>query len=54
MNIAGDTSAAAQRIRTKAGALITAWRRVLGEVPTAHALVLVLSVAELETRMGDA
>jgi len=54
MNIAGDTSAAAQRIRTKAGALVTAWRRVLGEAPSAHALVLVLSVAELETRMGDA
>jgi hypothetical protein len=42
------------RIRAKALALVTAWRRVLGETPSMNAVRLVLSVAELETRMGDA
>ncbi|HEU4538814.1 MAG TPA: hypothetical protein VFS00_32065, partial [Polyangiaceae bacterium] len=42
------------RYETKAGAIVTAWRRRYdGRLPTKHAALLVCAVAEHETRCGD-
>ena len=38
----------------KAASLVTAWRRRYGSPPSRHAALLVLAVAEHETRCGDA
>ncbi len=42
------------RYRMKAGIVAAAWLQKLGENPTRHALVLVMAVADFETRLGDA
>jgi hypothetical protein len=42
------------RWHQKANAFVTAWRRRFGNDPTQHAVVLGLSVAQHETRCGDA
>ncbi len=43
------------RYETKAGVLVTAWRRRYnGHLPSKHAVLLVCAVAEHETRCGDA
>lgn len=47
------TSAANEREESKANALVAAWRARYGTAPTLSAVILVLSVAELETNAGD-
>jgi hypothetical protein len=42
------------RYQRKAGVVASAWQRVLAEAPTRHALILVMAVADFETRLGDA
>lgn len=46
-------NAAQTREVAKANALVSAWRKRYATTPSRNAVVLVLSVAELETRAGD-
>ncbi len=46
-------TAAQTREAAKANALVRAWRERYGSNPSRNAVVLILSVAELETRAGD-
>lgn len=46
-------NAAQTREVAKANALVRAWRERYGSTPSRNAVVLILSVAELETRAGD-
>lgn len=46
-------NAATEREIAKANALVTAWRKRYATTPTRNAVVLILSVAELETHAGD-
>lgn len=48
------TEPAARRIWRKARTIVRAWVQVFGAVPTRHAVIRAMSVAEFETRMGDA
>lgn len=53
---AGDenvTSPAIGRVAGKANALVTAYVQRYGDLPTKHAALLLLAVADLETAMGD-
>jgi hypothetical protein len=48
------TDPAVRRIWRKGKTAVDAWRRVIGAVPSKHAVIRAMSVAEFETRMGDA
>jgi hypothetical protein len=42
------------RYVNKANVVTAAWRALFGAVPTKHAVILAMAVAEFETRLGDA